>query len=309
MAGTLTPPFTIPDITDPAATANAALGYSEFQNLKNYLLSLFSQQFDPTNGLFLSTVQIPYTAIPLLATDLSNTVGATGNQIKVVGLNGTPLSSFATNGLIYWTQSTGVPSIATLAQVPTAITTLGDLVVGNSSGQQSRLAGNSTTTPKLLMQTGTGSASATPAWTATSQLPGSATNDSASAGNIGECIQSLVASGSAIALTTNTQTNITSVTLTAGDWDVEGNVSVLASGSSAITQIAGGLNNTSATLPTDGSECYGSPSTGTSYRTGVTMPRKRFSLASGATIYLVTNTQYSSGTITAYGAIVARRAR
>jgi hypothetical protein len=46
------------------------------------------------------------------------------------------------------------------------MTTLGDIIVGGSAGAANRLAGNTTTTPEVLMQTGTGSASNTPAWTA-----------------------------------------------------------------------------------------------------------------------------------------------
>lgn len=45
------------------------------------------------------------------------------------------------------------------------MTTLGDLIVGGSSGTPTRLPGNTTTTPQVLTQTGTGSASAEPVWT------------------------------------------------------------------------------------------------------------------------------------------------
>src|SRR5690349_16625741 len=53
-------------------------------------------------------------------------------------------------------------------------------------------------------------------------LAGTATNDDAAAGKIGEYIESEVLSGSAVSLTTNTAANITSISLTAGDWDVWG---------------------------------------------------------------------------------------
>lgn len=58
---------------------------------------------------------------------------------------------------------------------------------------------------------------------------GTATNDSAAAGYIGELIS---ASATGVgSLTTATMKNITSVTLTAGDWDLSANFSVQASGS------------------------------------------------------------------------------
>lgn len=51
-------------------------------------------------------------------------------------------------------------------------TTLGDLVYGGASGTPTRLAGNTTTTLKVLTQTGDGANSAAPAWTAVSGLTG-----------------------------------------------------------------------------------------------------------------------------------------
>jgi hypothetical protein len=48
------------------------------------------------------------------------------------------------------------------------MTTLGDVIYGAASGTATRLAGNTTTAKQFLSQTGTGSASAAPAW---SSLP------------------------------------------------------------------------------------------------------------------------------------------
>ncbi len=44
------------------------------------------------------------------------------------------------------------------------MTTLGDIIYGGTSGTNTRLAGNATSTKKFLRQTGTGSVSAAPAW-------------------------------------------------------------------------------------------------------------------------------------------------
>src|SRR4029077_4886616 len=52
------------------------------------------------------------------------------------------------------------------------------------------------------------------------QLLGTATNDNATAGNVGEYIESVIPAGAAIAITSATNTNLTSISLTAGDWDV-----------------------------------------------------------------------------------------
>src|SRR6185312_14765343 len=55
------------------------------------------------------------------------------------------------------------------------------------------------------------------------QLPGTTTNDNASSGNVGQLISSNIVSGSSVSLTTATPLDITTISLTAGDWDVQGN--------------------------------------------------------------------------------------
>jgi hypothetical protein len=55
-------------------------------------------------------------------------------------------------------------TVAAVTQAGLGLTTSGDTVYGGSSGVPARLAGNTTTTRKFLRQTGTGSASAAPAW-------------------------------------------------------------------------------------------------------------------------------------------------
>lgn len=59
----------------------------------------------------------------------------------------------------------GLLSIDTATYIPTTVmTTLGDIIYGAVSGSATRLAGNTTTVPKFLSQTGDGSNSAAPSW-------------------------------------------------------------------------------------------------------------------------------------------------
>jgi hypothetical protein len=138
---------------------------------------------------------------------------------------------------------------------------------------------------------------------------GTATNDSASAGYIGEVKSSAVVSASAVALTTNTQTNVTSISLTAGDWDVYGNVLYKVAATTRVDQIQGSLSNTSAIL--DATEKFsnylaaGVPATSI----GSTCPPRRISIASTTTVYLVAYSTFTVSTNAAYGNIWARRAR
>jgi len=140
-------------------------------------------------------------------------------------------------------------------------------------------------------------------------IVGSATNDNAVALNVGEYVSSLIATGSAVSLTTATAANITSISLTAGDWDVSGNVNFNET-TSTVTARSAGISSTSATLPTDGSEAYnGVQSTVTSEINSITSPRVRMSLSGTTTIYLVGKATFSAGTCAGFGTLTARRIR
>ncbi|MEF1435483.1 hypothetical protein QWU86_11715, partial [Neisseria gonorrhoeae] len=84
----------------------------------------------------------------------------------------------------------------------------------------------------------------------TAGIVGTTTNNNANAGSDGEFISSSVVVGSAVALTTNVTANVTSITLTAGDWDVAGTVSINPARSTTIAAVIAGISNTTATLPT-----------------------------------------------------------
>jgi hypothetical protein len=71
-------------------------------------------------------------------------------------------------GWAAWFNSLYAWIVATMAQLLTFIvnpmTLLGDTIYENATPKAAKLAGNITTTPKALMQTGTGAASAAPGW-------------------------------------------------------------------------------------------------------------------------------------------------
>lgn len=145
--------------------------------------------------------------------------------------------------------------------------------------------------------------------TTAANIDGTSTNDSASSGSIGQYGTSFVVVGSPVSLTTATPANVTSVSLTAGDWDVSANVNFTLSSATA-TMFEAGLSSTTATLPTDGSECYsGVVTTLLSETNGIAVSRKRFSLSTTTTVYLVAQSTFSAGTEGAYGGITYRRAR
>jgi len=115
-----------------------------------------------------------------------------------------------------------------------------------------------------------------------------------------------------VSLTTATPTNVTSITLTAGDWDVSGSVNYVANTASAAVSSVWevGINTTTATLPTDGTEAFfgiAAVIATTSFNTSLAIPRKIINVSASTPVYLVAEATFTAGTVTAYGNITARR--
>ncbi len=131
----------------------------------------------------------------------------------------------------------------------------------------------------------------------------------AAAGIIGEVKSSLVATGGAQSMADGVGKNITTLTLTAGDWDVEGNVNINF-GSATTTASSAGIALTTATVPTDGSEvANGIQLTTTTAVAGIALPRKVVNVTTDTTVYLVGKAAFSAGTAAGWGKITARRVR
>ena len=141
---------------------------------------------------------------------------------------------------------------------------------------------------------------------------GTTTNDSAAAGEIGEILESTLAVGSATSLTTATTKTITSISLTAGDWDVWGNVGFIGAGSAAVTHVRAAIsaaNNTLPTNPNGGGVAAIQGTLGTDKLQILPCGQTRVSVAGTTTYYLVGHAEWTVGTMTAFGYIGARRAR
>lgn len=152
---------------------------------------------------------------------------------------------------------------------------------------------------------------------AASLLTGTTTNDSATAGRLGEFITATVAVGSAVSVTTATGVNITSISLTAGDWDVSGVVDYVLAGVTA-TLFNSAISLTTNTLSSQvgGSGLGTDPIVTVPLLTTVlsatytqNIASVRVSLSATTTVYLVAQSTFSVGTLTAYGTIRARRVR
>ena len=225
-----------------------------------------------TDTLTNKTLTAPTLTAPVLGTPASGTL---------TNCTGLPLASVTGLGTNVSTFLT-TPSSANLASALTTSTGSGSVVFGS---------GPTISTPNIV---------------------GVATNTNASAGSVGEYISSTVLVGSAISLTTATPANITTISLTAGDWDVWGTVCINPAGTTTISQIVGGINTVSATLPTFPANGAGAQHNWT-FTTGtqqtVPLGTARFSLSSTTTIYLVIQSVFATSTNTGFGFIGARRIR
>lgn len=143
-----------------------------------------------------------------------------------------------------------------------------------------------------------------PAISTGGQIPGTDTNNNATAGNIGEYIFS---NSGAVACASNVPTNMTSIVLTAGDWIVYGNVVVSLSGSA--TFFSGWITLVSATPPGADLETFFNFSASALSSSGFTVPERRISVAAPTTVYIGVKAVFSSGVCGSSGNIYARRVR
>ena len=183
----------------------------------------------------------------------------------------------------------------TSAITATAVGTTGQMLIGVTGADPtfgntvSTLTATSTITPN-----------------STAGIVGTTTNDSANAGSIGEYV---FASPVAITLSSGTPANVTSISLTAGDWDVTGNTYFLVTATGPLTAAVSGVSTTTAALPAIPlySQDSGLNVTNTLAWT-VIAPVQRVSIASSTPVFLVSQAVFT-GTVTAQGIIRARRVR
>jgi hypothetical protein len=139
-------------------------------------------------------------------------------------------------------------------------------------------------------------------------IVGVTNNSSAAAGSVGEIISSVVSGGASLSLSNAVSQDITTISLTAGDWDVWGNVNASSSSASTIS-FFGWVSNASATIPDESVYSLISSATNSLGSLSMTVPMLRFALSGTTTIYLSTNVSFGSGTVGGCGGIYARRIR
>jgi hypothetical protein len=144
---------------------------------------------------------------------------------------------------------------------------------------------------------------------------GTATNDNATSGQIGEYLASAIPAASAVSLANGVGKTVTSISLTPGDWDVSGTIGFVAAPGTTVTGLSAGVgqvNNVLGLLSDTSPQAQNNDTyTGNGNSNIVYLPTGtgRISLATTTTVYLVAYGEFGTSTLTAYGFIRARRAR
>lgn len=248
---------------------------------------------------------------------LSNGLGGTTGSGVVLpqGTNDSSAVMVQTDGVNdVWLSNTplGIGAGATSGPLSQfAATTSAQLlgVISDETGTGSLVfAGSPTFTGTAAFAALTATGTITPSQT--NGIVGTTTNNNANAGSVGEYVAN---QATLVAITTNTASPVTSVSLTAGDWDVGGIMQTQPAGtttqgiiavgintaSNAFQNITGALNNDSilnVTIPAGATQT-------------VLAPLTRISLASTTTVFLVGLVVYGTSTLTVAGQIRARRIR
>jgi len=129
--------------------------------------------------------------------------------------------------------------------------------------------------------------------------------------SIGSYLSSSVAQGSAVALTSTTAANVTSITLPAGEWDVSGVLALIPAASTSITVVHGSSSTTSATVG-DSAQAVSFAQSAVvpgAIAQSFVIPNYRVVVPTNTTqvIYLVARCTFTVSTLGAFGTIQARR--
>lgn len=145
------------------------------------------------------------------------------------------------------------------------------------------------------------------------QLPAEPSTGNATAGNVGEYVESIVATGVALSLTTGVAKTITNISLAAGDWDVSGSVSFNGTGGASVTFIEGSIslvtNTVDLTVGRNTQISQAANVSGSATSHSLPIGPVRFSLSVTTVIFLIADANFTVGTMAGFGIIRARRAR
>lgn len=293
-------------LTGTPTTPTAALNTNTTQIAStSFVMNQVALYAPLTGATFTGAVVIPTVTIQ------GGTVNAAsiGATTPSTGAFTTLSASSTVSGVGFSTYLASPPAIGGTAANTGAFTTLSASGTVSGTGFSTYLASPpaiGTTTPaagKFTTLQATGAI--TPSTTA--GIVGTTLADNANSGSVGEYV---TATASSLSLTSNVGLNITSISLTAGDWDVSGTVQIVGAASTSLNNINGGISTTSATIGGLGTYFQVVPGvSNTAALYILTTPNVRINITTTTTVFLVAFVGFSTSTATAGGLIRARRVR
>lgn len=275
-----------------------------------------------------------------VASALGTAVGATGGITSFNGALGTPTSGTLTNttGLPIATGVSGLaagaatflttPTSANLATLMTDETGTGANVFATSPTLVTPVLGTPTSgtltncTLPASGLTGTTLAASVVSSSLTSlgtsptittpNITGTVAGGNATTGSVGEYMTSSIVQGSAVALTNNTAANMTSLSLTAGDWDVWCSFFYLPAATTNITQLAGSISTTTAVMNNQAQGITAYASTGIVpgvLNCGSPLAQTRINVSTTTPVFAVAQCGFTVSTLGVWGTLSARRVR
>lgn len=279
---------------------------------RNLLYTYFQTNDIPTQQQFAnlidSSLNISDTSAQVITSDVSATGKFTFNNAVIVG------SPIGGNKGIGTLNAVGVYVNGTLITTSSAGGS-GTVNVG-VSGQVAFYPSNSntvggTSNPSVTSLTATSLNAGSLTFNTTTGIVGTTTNNNAAAGSVGEYIESFVTVGLPVSVPTTTPTNITSINLTAGDWDVYSQCTVIVPSTKVLSLFYSAISTTSATLDDNSfgfSAFINSGITGDGNSVLTINAARRLSLTTTTPVYLVANLTANSNVPTS-GGLFARRVR
>lgn len=145
---------------------------------------------------------------------------------------------------------------------------------------------------------------------AASTVTGVTDGSDAAAGKVGERISASIVQASAVSLTTATPKTVTSISLTAGDWDVTAIGAITGASTGTVFDVAiGGTTNSLTGTVLGDTRCQTPTVSLTGADATLMVPAARISISSTTTYYLIVQETFTIGSPKAYGRISARRVR
>ena len=143
-------------------------------------------------------------------------------------------------------------------------------------------------------------------------IKGSTTNINPASGYVGEFVSSVIPPGSALSLTNNVFINVTTITLTAGNWNIWGGTAFSLGATTSVTDLRTASSLTSMAVGAISNSTNGVLQRMAAFVPGAVtfsfpVPQGLLLLTTTTTLYLCARATFSASTMSIYGFICAQR--